>query len=209
MATQATTKQVMSASAFSRDWRVDWGIDPVTQLVKSDRTSIIRADAMYDFGENFVVSVASGPPDISLRYCGRNGVDLNFVEQDHLLLAENVDDSADADKAAIRITFSTPVFGIGAFVSGYNDGRPPTATPFVAQLWLRLQGQPPGTFDLPIAVPGSSGRAAPVGGTETAPFVGARVTGGLGIVEACFDVSLMGNLRFDRLAISDLYGAST
>ena len=43
-----------------------------------------------------------------------------------------------------------------------------------------------------------------VGTALTAPFVAARATAGDRIVEARFDVALLGNRRYDKIAVSEL-----
>ena len=75
--------------------------------------------------------------------------------------------------------------------------------PLFAAMWIALASDP-NSWQMVVNADGRTGHVCACATPLSAPFVGARATGGDRIVEVRFDASLLGNRRYDKLALSEL-----
>ena len=131
--------------------------------------------------------------------------DCNFWLGDAILVAADPTPESDLLQAPIRLQFDPGVRAVGAWL-GAGSPDPFDSDffdqPLFGAMWLSLASDPAVWYL--VSADGWSGHVCAVGTPLRAPFVGARVTAGDRIVEARFDLSLLGNRRYDKIALSEL-----
>ncbi len=191
-------------AAIEKRWdlRDPDGLEPVDVDVIVSRTP---AD-FYRIAPTVTVSVNADGATVRRRSCSSDDFQCNFSEGDAILVARDVNPVADPIDAPIRLRFDPGVRAVGAWLGACT--RDPFDTslvdgqPLFGALWVALKSDPD-TWRL-VTAEGWTGDVCRVGTALTAPFVAARATAGDRIVEARFDVALLGNRRYDKIAVSEL-----
>lgn len=188
-----------------KHWHEDNPVDRF--FVPADTIVSRKAPDFYKLDAQVEVLINDEGPVVRRRDCSKSDFDCNFWRGDAILVSRDPSPSADTLQAPIRLLFSHGLRALGAWlaVSPVN----PNDTSFMGSLltgylWVRLASQPM-LFEPVISNNGITGRSLQPGTPVTAPFVGVRADPGDPIVEARFDAGLMGNRRFDRIALSELY----
>ena len=189
-------------SAVEKRWDE---VDPLTRTFVAAAAPVSRVGWRYALDKAVQIMVNDEGPSVSRRDCSDMDFDCNFWLGDPVLVARDPSPSADPLDAPIRLRFSRGVRAVGAWLGACP--RDPFDEPFFDQplfgaMWFSLESDPM-TWHLATAN-GWTGRSCPVGTALTAPFVGARATGADRIAEVRFDVSLLGNRRYDKIAVSEL-----
>lgn len=180
--------------------------DPDGLTVVGDGDIVSRAPGLYRVDAVVSVAVNDSGPTVRRRTCAADGFQCNFWDGDTMLVARDANPAADVVEAPIRLRFDPGVRAVGAWLGA--SARDPFDTslidgqPLFGALWLALAADP-AQWHL-VTADGWTGDVCRVGTALTAPFVAARATGADRIVEARFDVSLLGNRRYDKLAVSEL-----
>lgn len=199
-------------------WWLDWAEDPApehgTLLARRGPVTDMRLLRRHVLPSNrrvdgtayalpdTTVTVNPAGPLVRLRLCSQGDFDCDLREGDGLLVAAVDSEALPApDTAPIRLVFSTPVTALGTRVAGAGQGA--TGQPFRAVLWVRRDGR--ARWEAPVSVRGVLGTVV-IGGTATAPFIGARVDAEPGIAEARLTLSTGPGRRFDSIAICPLHG---
>ncbi|MBV1796528.1 hypothetical protein [Siccirubricoccus sp. G192] len=210
--------QLASPADFAGGWWLDWAEDPdallgtvlarqgaVTDMrplrqhpLASDR----RVDGVAYVLPQTTVTVNPNGPSARIRLCSQVDFDCDLCEGDGLLVAA-VDSEAQPspNTAPIHLVFSTPVKAVGTRVAG--AGLRATGGDFDAVLWVKCDGA--ADWEPPLTTHGRLGTVV-IGGTATAPFIGAKAEGGASIREARLTISTGRGRRFDSIAVCPLHG---
>ena len=198
--------QLQSPAHFTAAMEKRWDdVDPVTKTFEPPKAFVSRVAWNYLLDDTVQLVVNETGPRVRRRDCSDADFDCNFWLGDAILVATDPSPSSDALEAPIRLKFSHGVRAIGAWVGVCP--KDPFDTPFFDQplfaaMWIALESDPL-TWHL-VNAHGWTGHVCPAGTPLTAPFVGVRATGGDRIAEVRFDASLLGNRRFDKIALSEL-----
>ena len=198
--------QLQSPAHFTAAMEKRWDeVDPVTQTFVPPNAFVSRVAWNYLLDDTVQLVLNETGPRVRRRDCSGADLDCNFWQGDAILVATDPSPSSDALEAPIRLKFSHGVRAIGAWVGVCP--KDPFDTPFFDQplfaaMWIALESDPL-TWHL-VNANGWTGHVCPAGTPLTAPFVGVRATGGDRIAEVRFDASLLGNRRFDKIALSEL-----
>jgi hypothetical protein len=198
--------QLLSPADFNNAVAKHWDeVDPITRGFVAPDTIVSRRTWNYRLDSNVQIFVNETGPVVRRRDCSNTDFDCNFWLGDSMLAAADPSPSSDVLEAPIRLRFSPAVRAVGAWigVSPKNPFDAPFfAQPLFATLWVMLQADP--TQWHLVTANGWTGHASPVGTPLTAPFVGARASGGGLVSKLRFNASLLGNRRFDKIALSEL-----
>ncbi len=181
--------------------------DPDGLALVDDDVIVSKAPAgFYRISPTVQVSVNDTGPTVRRRTCAADSFQCNFWDGDAILVARDANPVADPVEAPIRLRFDPGVRAVGAWLGAC--ARDPFDTslidgqPLFGALWVALAADP--AVWRVFTADGWTGDVCRVGSALAAPFVAARATAGDRIVEARFDVSLIGNRRYDKIAVSEL-----
>ena len=198
--------QLPSPALFAAGIEKRWDeVDPFTQAFVAPNAFVSGVPWRYQLDDTVQITVNETGPRVRRRDCSDTDFDCNFWLGDAILVAADPSPDSDVLLAPIRLKFSTGVRAVGAWVGVCP--RDPFDAPFFDQplfaaMWIALESDPL-TWHL-VNANGWTGHVCPAGTPLTAPFVGVRATGGDRIAEVRFDASLLGNRRFDKIALSEL-----
>lgn len=190
-------------AAIEKRWDVS---DPAGLVLVREDLIVSKAPGFYRLDPAVTVSVNDDGPTVRRRTCSTDSFQCNFWEGDAILVARDVNPAADPVEAPIRLRFDPGVRAVGAWLGAC--ARDPFDTslidgqPLFGALWVALAADP--TAWHLVTADGWTGDVCAVGTALSAPFVAARATAGDRIVEARFDVALIGNRRYDKIAVSEL-----
>lgn len=159
----------------------------------------------YGLDGGVQILVNESGPRVRRRDCSSTDFDCNFWSGDPILVATDPHPGSDAINAPIRLKFSPGVRAVGAWIGACSKDPFDAAffdQPLFGAMWVAVASDP-AAWHL-VSVEGWTGHVCAIGTALTAPFVGARATGGDRIVEARFDAALLGNRRYDKIALSEL-----
>ena len=180
-------------------------VDPATHAFVPSNAFVSRVAWNYLLDDTVQIVVNEAGPRVRRRDCSNVDFDCNFWQGDAILVAADPSPSSDVLQAPLRLKFSHGVRAVGAWVGVAPKDPFDTAffdQPLIAAIWVALQANPI-IWHL-VSANGWTGHVSPVGSPLSAPFVGARATGNERIVEVRFDASLIGNRRYDKIALSEL-----
>ncbi len=180
-------------------------VDPVTRAFVAANAFVSGVPWRYLLRDTVEVRVNLSGPRVRRKDCSDVDVDCNFWLGDPVLVARDRNASADLLDAPIRLTFSSGVRAVGAWLGACP--KDPFDSQFFDQpltgaMWVALE-RAPDEWHL-VRADGWTGHVCAVGEPLTAPFVGARALAGDRIVEVRFDVALLGNRLYDHIAVSEL-----
>ena len=199
--------QLPSPAHFTAGIEKRWDeVDPITQTFVAPNAFVSGVPWRYGLDDTVQITVNETGPRVKRRDCSDADFDCNFWLGDAVLVAADPSPDNDPLQAPIRLKFSAGVSAVGAWVG--VCARDPFDTsffdqPLFAAMWIALASDPE-NWQLVVNADGWTGRVCARATPLTAPFVGARVTGSDRIVEVRFDASLLGNRRYDKLALSEL-----
>lgn len=198
--------QLQSPALFNAAVEKRWDeVDAATGVFVPPNAFVSGVAWAYLLDDTVQILVNEAGPRVRRRDCSDTDFDCNFWFGDAILVATDPSPSSDALEAPIRLRFSHGVRAVGAWV-GVSPKDPFDTLffdqPLFAAMWVALAADPL-NWHL-VSANGWTGHVCPVGTPLTAPFVGARATGGDRIAEVRFDASLLGNRRFDKIALSEL-----
>lgn len=199
--------QLQSPSLFMAGIEKRWDeVDPLTQTFVAPNAFVSGVPWRYLLDDTVQITVNESGPRVRRRDCSDTDFDCNFWLGDAILVAADPSPSSDVLQAPIRLKFSHGVRAVGAWVGVCP--RDPFDAPFFDQplfaaMWVALESAPL-DWQLVVNADGRTGHVCACASPLTAPFVGARATGGDRILEVRFDASLLGNRRYDKLALSEI-----
>lgn len=199
-------EQVFAPAGFQAAIEKPWDqTDPLTLGFVAPNAFVSGVAWSYSLDGTVQIVVNEQGPRVRRRDCSDVDFDCNFWFGDAILVASDAKPSSDPLEAPIRLRFSAPVRGVGAWIGA--SPLDPFDAPFFDQplfgaMWVALAADP-GTWQL-VSAAGWTGHVCAPGTPLAAPFVGARSTGADRIVEVRFDASLLGNRRYDKIALSEL-----
>lgn len=198
--------QLQSPAQFGPAVQKHWHeVDPTTRTFVPPNAFVSGVTWTYLLDDTVQIVINEVGPRVRRRDCSAVDFDCNFWQGDAILVASDPSPSSDALQAPIRLKFSHGLRAVGAWVG--VAPKDPFDTlffdqPLFATMWVAFAADPL-VLHL-VSDSGWTGHVGPVGTPLSAPFVGARGTGGDRIVEVRFDASLLGNRRFDKIALSEL-----
>ena len=200
-------KQLNSPGAFSRAIEKRWDeTDPVTRTFVEAGDLVGDGSGGYSLdGVGTLVVNEGGVPSVSRLECSGSDFNCNFWLGDSILVASDPTPEQNVLQAPIRLKFSAGVRAVGAWIGACP--RDPFDEAFFDQplygaMWVALVTEPTTWYLVNAA--GRTGQVCAVGSPLTAPFVGARATGGDRIAEVRFDAALLSNQRYGQFALSEL-----
>ena len=199
--------QLPSPALFAAGIEKRWDeVDPFTQAFVAPNAFVSGVPWRYQLDDTVQITVNETGPRVRRRDCSDTDFDCNFWQGDAILVAADPSPDSDVLQAPIRLKFSAGVRAVGAWVGVCP--RDPFDAPFFDQplfaaMWVALASDPQ-DWQMVVNADGRTGHVCACATPLSAPFVGARATGGDRIVEVRFDASLLGNRRYDKLALSEL-----
>ena len=180
--------------------------DPISRILVNAGDPVHRMPWRYALDEQIELHVNDVGPPVTMEICtSTGGFECNFWEGDRMLVARDLSRAADSSRAPIAMRFSHAVTAVGAWLGAFSANASDESffnQRLYGAMWVALESDET-RLHLVDAI-GSTGFAARRGTLLTAPFVGARATAGDRIVEVRFDVALLGNRRYEKIAVSEL-----
>ncbi|MFT4194333.1 hypothetical protein [Ottowia sp.] len=200
-------RQLETPAAFRRPAEKRWDeTDPVTGGFVAANAFVTGVNWSYSLdGQGTLLVNEDGAPPVRRRDCSDTDFDCNFWLGDAILVADDPTPDSDLLQAPIRLKFSPGVRAVGAWLGACSSDpfdQDFFDQPMFGAMWVALASDP-AAWHL-VRADGWSGHVCGVGTPLTAPFVGARATAGDRIIEARFDLSLLGNRGYDKIALSEL-----
>lgn len=180
---------------FAGGWQIlDWslGRDGLTSRSGGGLPSILPAGALV---------INETGPVARMRYCSQDDCDVNFWQDEGLLIARDPSAATVANSTPIMFTFATPLRAVGAYVAAIGDSALDDLP--LHAVWVKATDNPQWAL---VSGDGKVARTLGAGALASAPFVGATASGTSGIEKICFDATLAGN--FEKLAVSRLFWAA-